>query len=455
MTNIPRSAVRAFRAVVHKGVAGRAREPAPPVVLIPDGEAVTMLVHLPSISIAYRVPTGQPGAAPMVLPMAAFEAVVGAGHDPITLEPKGKLRAELHWNDRGQGKTQAVELERFDSAHELPAEPTAFAPMPAEFLAALHEAGRTTGAANGRYALDRIQMKGKNGTVVASDGHRAYLHGGFRFPFKEDLLIPALPVFGTAELAKETDIGLGRTDTHMVVRLGPWTFYLVLDVTGRYPDVASVVPKAVAADTILEFDDLDARELLAALPKLPGGREERRPVTLDLAPGQPAVVRAHATEVVLDRSSVSKGSVRVAVDRAFLDRALRLGCRTLLVSDGKPTVARGAAVTLLTTPHEPDLIAKPRHADPTPSRALVLSEPGPETNSALEIAAQPALSEAIAVVEPAAAIDPFAEAEALRVVFVEAGQRLGRLVEWFQARRREPKVLAKVWSTLQSLKPRP
>ena len=282
MFSIPRAAVRAFRAVVHKGVAGRAREPAPPVVLIPDGEAVTMLVHLPSISIAYRVATEQPGAAPAVLPMTAFDAAVGAGHDPITLEPKGKLGAELRWNERGQGKTQAVELERFGTVHERPVEPSIFAPMPAEFLTALHEAGRTTGAANGRYALDRIQVKGKNGSVVASDGHRALLYGGFRFPFKEGLLIPALPIFGTAELAKETEIAVGRTDTHLVVRIGPWTFYLVLDATGRYPDVASVVPKA--ADTILELDDLDARELLTALPKLPGAGEERRPVTLDLAP---------------------------------------------------------------------------------------------------------------------------------------------------------------------------
>ena len=51
--------------------------------------------------------------------------------------------------------------------------------------------------------------------------------------------------------------------------------------------------------------------------------------------------------------------------------------------------------------------------------------------------------------------DLLAEAEALRVVCVEAGQRLGRLIEWFQARRKEPRVMARVWSALQSLKLRP
>ena len=152
MITFPRAAMRAFRAVVRKGVAGRGREPAPPVVLIPDAEAVTFLVHLPAIVIAYRVPTDQPGSAAMVVPMAAFDAVSGPGNDSVTIEPKGKLGAELRWSDRGQPRTQSVGLERLSAAHERPVEPKAFAPMPPEFLAALHEAGRTAGDTKSRYA---------------------------------------------------------------------------------------------------------------------------------------------------------------------------------------------------------------------------------------------------------------------------------------------------------------
>jgi hypothetical protein len=464
MLTFPHAAVRTFRAVVRKGVAGRGREPAPPVVLLPDAEAVTFLVHLPAVVIAYHVPTDQPGSAPIVVPMASFDAVAGPGNEPVTIEPKGKLRAELRWSDRGQPRTQSLELERRSATHERPADPKAFMPMPQEFLIALHEADRTAGPTSSRYAFDRIQLKGRSGEVIASDSHQAYLHGGFRFPFKEDLLVPALPIFGAAELHKETEIGLGRTDTHFVVKIGPWTLYLPLDTLGHYPDVTSVVPKAASA-TVLELDETDAAELLAALPRLPGGKEERRPVTLDLPEGQRAIVRARSedaskvAEVGLERSIVSKGSVRVAVDRSFLDRAIRLGCRTFhAVSAEKPVVARSGKLLLLAGALDPSLIAIPHtQVEKTSSpRALVLSPtPTPERSPPLEIVPINSVPEAIAVVESPIPIDPFAEAEALRVVFREAGQRLARLVEWFKTRRKEPQALARVWSTLQSLKLRP
>jgi hypothetical protein len=463
MLTFPRAAVRAFRAIIRKGIVGRGREPAPPVVLLPDAEAMTFLVHLPAVVIAYRVPTDPAGSVPMVVPMTAFETVAGPGNDSVTIEPKGKLRAELRWSDRGQPQTQSLDLERFTASHERPAEPPAFALMPSEFLAALHEAGRTAGPSNSRYAFDRIQLKGRRGEVVASDAHQVYLHGGFRFPFKEDLLVPALPIFGAAELGHE-EIGLGLTETHLVLRIGPWTLWWTLDKTGRYPDVAAVVPKPTPSTAILELDEADAETLQAALPKLPGVKEERRPVTLDLCAGQVPVVRARAdpdeiVEVRLERSAVSKGSVRVAVDRAYLARALRLGCRTFrAVAADRPVVARKGTLTLLAGPLDPSLIAAPPGQDHRkPERALaIVTTPVSENEPTRELARAIALpAEPLASVESPPAVDPLIEAEALGAVLVEAGQRLGRLVGWFNARRREPRALARAWSRLQSLSLRP
>jgi hypothetical protein len=464
MLTFPRAAVRAFRAVIRKGIVGRGREPAPPVVLLPDAEAVTFLVHLPAVVIAYRVPTDPTGSVPMVVPIAAFETVAGSGNDSVTIEPKGKLRAELRWSERGQPQTQSLELERFTASHERPAEPPALAPMPPEFLSALHEAGRTAGASSSRYAFDRIQLKGRSGEVIASDAHQVYLHGGFRFPFKEDLLLPALPIFGAVELGHETEIGLGLTETHVVLRIGPWTVWWPLDKTGRYPDVAAVVPKPSASTAILELDEADAETLQAALPKLPGVKEERRPVTLDLCAGQVPVVRARAdpdeiVEVRLEHSAVSKGSVRVAVDRAFLARALRLGCRTFrAVAADRPVVARNGTLILLAGPLDPSLIAAPQGKDHRkPERALaIVTTPVSESEPSQELVPAIALpAEQLAPVESSPAVDPLIEAEALGAVLVEAGQRLGRLVGWFNARRREPRALARAWSRLQSLSLRP
>lgn len=49
------------------------------------------------------------------------------------------------------------------------------------------------------------------------------------------------------------------------------------------------------------------------------------------------------------------------------------------------------------------------------------------------------------------AVDPLAEAEALRVAIVEAGSRLARLIAALRSSRKEKKVLANVWAGLRQL----
>ena len=82
--------------------------------------------------------------------------------------------------------------------------------------------------------------------------------------------------------------------------------------------------------TRLRLDPEDARFLESALDRLPGGDELNSPVTVDLngkvavratAPDQPQQV----TELVLSRSSYTGSPVCICTNRAFLERALRLG----------------------------------------------------------------------------------------------------------------------------------
>ena len=151
-----------------------------------------------------------------------------------------------------------------------------------------------------------------SGVVLATDAVTAYRHAGFPFPFPDDVLVPAVPAFGSPELATEPELRLGRTDRHLVVRAGRWTVFLTPDTTGRFPDVEAVIPKA-PAPTVLELHPEDAKTLVAALPNLPGGYDDNQPVTLDLAPGRPAVVRGRddetqrVAEVALPRSAVTGG----------------------------------------------------------------------------------------------------------------------------------------------------
>jgi hypothetical protein len=445
MTTIPRAAVRAFAAVVRKA---RGREPDPPALLTPDAGGVTLLVRLPALAVAYRVPADPSGSGPVAVPLDSLAAAAAAADDAVSVEPQGDDQVVLRWSERGQARSSTVENDRPAEGEARPALPKTLAAMPPELLAALHEAGRTAGRSDGRYALDHIQLLGRAGAVVASDGHTAFLQGGFRFPFKDGLLVPATPAFGTAELRGETDLRLGRTDAHVVVAAGLWTFWWAIRRDGTYPDVAAVLPASFAAT--LELDEADAAELLARLPKLPGGRDERRPVTLDLAAGS-ATVRAaspsegHA-EVRLERSTCQGEPVRVAVDRAYLARALKLGCRTLQVkADDRPVVARRGSLTFVGGALDPSCVVD----ESVRERGLAVIAPAPaEAEPARGLAA---VDVAPVPAEVSAPVDPLAEAEALGTVLIEAGQRLGRLVGWFQARRRGPGAVGRVWSRLQSL----
>jgi hypothetical protein len=176
--------------------------------------------------------------------------------------------------------------------------------------------------------------------VIGTDGRQLLLQKGFAFPWKEDLLIPAAPVFGCAELPRDAPASVGRTDTHVCVGVGPWTLHLALDKDSRFPQVERAVPPLAGVVTTCRLSPDDARFLVKALPRLPVQGDEHEPVTVDLN-GQP-VVRARgegqerSTELVLSRSEVTGPPVRFVTNRLYLARAAQLGFPTLEIT--KPTV---------------------------------------------------------------------------------------------------------------------
>ena len=87
-----------------------------------------------------------------------------------------------------------------------PGRPQEMKPVPARLLEALHEAGRTSSREDGRYSLSRIQVRGQKGQVIATDGKVAVIFGKFAFPFAEEVLVPAVPLFGCPEVRDEKDV---------------------------------------------------------------------------------------------------------------------------------------------------------------------------------------------------------------------------------------------------------
>src|SRR5262249_10791002 len=138
-------------------------------------------------------------------------------------------------------------------------------PADPSLLQALHACGQSASRepAN-RFALVRLQLRGASGEIAGTNGRQLLLWSGFTLGIDGALLIPALPVFGSRELAGEREIGIGRSTRHVTIAAGPWTIWLTIDTTSRFPDVRSVLPRSAHAAK-LAIDEIDAETLLRNL----------------------------------------------------------------------------------------------------------------------------------------------------------------------------------------------
>lgn len=445
MIVIPRGLARSFRALLRRCVSGRPRGPAPDVVFECEAGTLTVWARTADAGLACTAPAECDDGV-LVVPLTVLAAVEGGGDDPVELTAGPGPRGEARWADRGTPRVHAFDAVPADREHRPPAPPAGWQAVPPAFLAALFECGRTTARESGRYALARVQVRGTAGQVVGTDGRTALVWGGFDLPVREDVLVPALPVFGARELASATPVRVGRTAAELVVAAGPWRVVLPVDAGGRYPDVAGVAPRT--APTVVGLDERDAVDLTARLPGLPGADAEGQPVTLDLDGGVAVLARDDATGAVeavrLGRSPAAGPRARVVVDRRVLARALALGCVTVRVAPDKPVVFEGGDKTLVTVALDPALATGADPADPatnttTERRTAVRHETnghGPTGRP-----------------DPPATDVPdlLAAAEELRVALGEALAKAGRLVAALKARKRGEKALTQVWSSLKAL----
>lgn len=352
--------------------------------------------------------------------------------------------------DRGVPASHAFDGLRPGRQHRPPGSPDELRPVTAEFLTALHECGRTAARESGRFALTRVQVQGSAGAVAGTDAQTALLWGGFDLPFPDDVLVPAVPVFGSDELTGEADVRVGRTARHLIVGAGPWRVMLPIDPAGRYPDVAGIIPRSVPSAA--DLDERDMAELSTRLPTRPRA-DDGPAVTLDLDGG--IVVRARdqsagtVTEARLTHSRTTGPPARAAVDRRVLARAVALGCLTLRVAPGKPVAFVGGHKTLVTVALDPALIVPPANPDPESAPPLTTTPvwrtavKRPESNGHA-----PADRPDPPLTDPG---DPLAEAEGLRAALAEAAARAARLVAALRHARKEKKALATVFAGLRQL----
>jgi hypothetical protein len=137
------------------------------------------------------------------------------------LEVVAPGKGSARWSDGGVARAAEFEAVLPSTLPDFPQEPARLQPLPANFVPAYVEAVRTTARESVRYALSHVQLRGKSGELVATDGKQLLVQGGFNFPWKDDVLVPGLPCLGSRELQTDGPAAVGRTSSTSACGSGP------------------------------------------------------------------------------------------------------------------------------------------------------------------------------------------------------------------------------------------
>ena len=280
----------------------------------------------------------------LAVTLDALSACEGTrGHENASLEAYTDGGVIVRWDDRSIPRSIVADAPPNEA--ELPALPTSFATNPPRLLSALRDAMETTEHDSMRYATNCVQLRGNDGRIAATDGGQVLCESGFTFPWEDEVLVLRPSVFASRDLPTDQAVEVGRTEHHIAVRIGPWTFWLPIEKVGRFPNLDIVIPDPATATTRMQLTEDDVRYLLDVVPRLPSEDAGNGPLTVDLN-GQVALLASGGnslpiTQVVLSNSRRIGEELRWSTDRKFLARALRLGFRELFLHGSEsPSVCR-------------------------------------------------------------------------------------------------------------------
>jgi hypothetical protein len=388
LIEISRSLAKQFRAIARKSILAIDKHGLPPLLVIRgDRTGLRLQAQNAAGAIEYHE-AGTQANETFHLPFTALADFDGKKDTTIQLTKNGNSIV-ASWQEGVVPQNRQYDPPEPQRSLKTPTPPKEMTEQPSTFLKAMQDANDTCAkASEGRYGTTCIQLRGKAGDIIGTDGRQLLRQGGFTFPWKEDVLLPAMSIYGCRELVGQP-IALGKTDDHVCLSAGPWKLFIAINKDARFPRVENVIPDTQSA-TLVHFDDQDSQFLTDNLSSLPGEDNENSPVTID-ANGL-VVVRARgssqqpATELALVRSTTRGKTMSFAVNRFLLDRALRLGFKSLYVhADGKPVLYReanrdyvslplpkeavvaddGKATRLRSTDHQPAV----EHSEPSESVA--------------------------------------------------------------------------------------
>lgn len=350
MITITRLLAKQIRSVFRKALCLAGNNPRLRVELIAGPDGLTIRCQSKGSAVEYHQ-LGELPAAHVVIPFDLLREVEGAKPEPVTLAATTDGQVTRSWHEGEIPRTSTVAVpDPYPDEPPFPAAPDNWLENGSELRQALHAAMETADDTSTRYALSSIQLRGSVGSIMATDGRQALIQSGFLFPFDDNVLVPRTLVFGSKELPTDVAVLVGRTEKHVAIRIGAWTFFLVTNTEARFPDFESLVPQAVDAVATMALHDADRRWLARNIGSLPAGDDGIVPITIELN-GSVAIRSRRGdtqpTELILVNSRREGQEIALATDRRFLARALELGfARLHIFGQNKPVLCQDDRRTL-------------------------------------------------------------------------------------------------------------
>jgi hypothetical protein len=244
------------------------------------------------------------------------------------------------------------------------------------FKVAVWEALECASVDSSRYVLNGACLDTRNKEahyVIGTDGRHLYSANSFRFNLPEPLIIPTakfvtwpgfmndgpwklrmLPAIKVdpkdkkADKSKEAPPWLQIDSEH-------WS-YVARAIDGQYPNWKQVLPTVDGKWTQVVLDPSAAKDMLRAIPLLPGADTLNHTIVLEVGPDGLALKAQGAeqkdwTRILVDGARITGKSTEVAMNRDYLLRALRFGFSEIHINGSlTPVVFSSAAKTMIVMP---------------------------------------------------------------------------------------------------------
>src|SRR5262249_4132050 len=259
---IIRSKASLLRSVFRRAILGiRHRGMMPPLVLHAEGTHLRARFRYDSLAVEYVEPGHYHPLDSIPVPLDALAELDGRDDSPVFFEAAEPDRTIVRWHDHGIPQVRDYLVTPIGTTDPFPESPAAWTALSADLLTALAEANDICTDDSPRYALNCLQLCGTVHKLIATDGRQLLIRSGFDLPWDGDLLIRGSPIFACKAFNRHLPLQIGETETHVVLRIGPWTIWSEIQNDARFPEVEAAIPDFTALKTRIQLDPEDARFL--------------------------------------------------------------------------------------------------------------------------------------------------------------------------------------------------